>query len=262
MAESTLTLTWDDLKEEVGFFLGYGSDSTAWSTSQETEIERIVQTGYRRVLYPFAVQGVVGHKWSFLHPSATLDTVDEDYDYDLPDDFGGMNGDFHYDADECRTSIRRIPLATLLDMRSTNDYDGYPNFFAIRFKSSDGTTGQRQEALFYPTPDAVYTLHYAYNAYQGVLSDEAPYPLGGMQMSEVYKESCLAAAEARNDDAPGVHTQQFERLLIDAVARDRDRGPVNYGRMGQPPEYGEERFKRGNELYGGAYRITYGGEYI
>jgi len=262
MAESSLTLGWVDLKKEVGFLLGYGSDQTAWSTAQATEIEGIVQTGYRRVLYPPAVQGVVGYEWSFLRPTTTLAISADDGDYDLPDDYGRIVGEFHYAPDKHQAAIREVPLAILLEMRSSSDRNAYPNFFATRFKDSDGSSGQRQEVLFYPEPDATYTLYYCYDSYQGELGDTYPYPLGGMQMSELYKESCLAVAEARNDDEPGVHTQLFERLLIDAVARDQKRGARNFGRMGQPAATDSEPWRRGSELYDGAYSVTYKGEYI
>ena len=262
MAESTLTLAWIDFKKEVGFLLGYGSDPDEWGATRTATIEGIVQTGYRRVLYPQAVQGTVGYEWSFLRPSTTLAIIADDGDYDLPDDFGRLVGDFHYASDKHQAHILRVPLATILEMRSASDQNAYPRYCAIRFKASTGASGQRQEVLFYPEPDTAYTLHYSYDAYQGAMSDTYPYPLGGMQMSELYKESCLAVAESRNADEIGLHAQQYERLLIDAVARDRKRGAQNFGRMGQPSDGGREAFRRGSELYDGAYSITYKGAYL
>lgn len=266
MAESTLTLDWDDLKSEVGFYLDYGSDSDNWSVAQETEIEKIVQTGYRRVLYPPAMQGVpVGYQWSFMRPTTTLAISADDGDYDLPDDFGTMVGEFHYAPDQHKASIRVIPLAQLLDMRSTSDMNGWPSFCSIRWKSSTMTDGQRQEVLFYPEPDASYTLYYSYEAYNGQLSDTYKYPLGGMQMSELYKESCLAVAEQRNeDDAQGVHGALFQALLIDRIARDTKKTTGrNFGQMGHKSGMDDiVEWRRGIELYSGAYSITYGGEYL
>jgi hypothetical protein len=265
MAESTLTLDFDDLKSEVGFFLNYTSDSTNWSTAQENEIEKIVQTGYRRVLFPPAMQGVPqAYEWSFLRPTTTLAISADDGDYDLPDDLGRVVGDFHYAADKHYAPVKRIPLSQLLDMRSTSDMNGWPNFFAVRWKDTDESSGQRQEALFYPEPDASYTLYYIYEVYTGQLSDTYKYPLGGMQMSELYKESCLAYAEERNEDQPGVHSAAFARLLADQVARDMKRGGGhNYGQMGQGGELEDiVEWRRGNELHNGSYSITYSGNYI
>jgi len=265
MAESGLTLGWGDFKSEVGFILGYGTASGSWSAAQEAEIELIVNTAYRRVLYPPAMQGVpVGYEWSFLRPTTTLAIVADDGDYDLPDSYGRIVGGFHYAADQHKAMIRQVPLSQLLEMRSTSDMNGYPNFFATRWKSSDGTDGQRQEVLFYPEPDASYTLYYSFDANTEPLSDTYPYPLGGMQMSELYKEACLAVAEARNEDTQGIHTQLFQSLLVDQIARDIKRGSgQNYGKMGAPSELDDvAEWRRGNELHSGAYSITYDGGYV
>lgn len=262
MAESTLTLGWVDLKKAVGHHLNFGSTPGNWTSAQTTEIELLVQTGYRRVLYPAHLPQVAGYEWSFLRPTTTLAIVADDGDYDLPDDFGRLIGEFHYAPDKHYASIRRISEAALLDMRSARDYNGHPNFAAFRFKSSDQSSGQRQEVLFYPEPDASYTLYYAYDAYTGVLSDSYPYPLGGMQMSEVYKEACLAAAEIRNGDEYGIHNQMFERLLLDAITRDRKRGAQMFGNMGQPVTSEEEATRRGRKLYGSRYDLTYKGSQV
>lgn len=264
MADSTLTLGWTELKQAVGHFIGYGSVVGSWSTVQEDEIELIVQTGYRRVLYPPAA-GVIpaGFEWSFLRPSTTLPIVADDGDYDLPDDYGRVVGEFHYAADEHKASIRIISLAALLDMRSHSDQNSYPTFAATRFKSSDGTAGQLQEALFYPEPDDDYTLHYCYDAYTGQLSDTIAYPLGGMRMSELYKASCLAAAEIRNNEEAGLQNSLFQALLVTEVVHDTKRGTQHFGQMGQPGSVTqEEKWRRGQQLYDGAYDITYKGNQI
>jgi len=264
VAESGLTLGWPELKQAVGQYIGHGSTIGNWSVAQVATIEEIVQTGYRRVLYPPTMEGVPSaYEWSFLRPTTTLTMVVDTYQYDLPDDYGRIVGKFHYAADEHIPPVVVVSVADLLDMRSTRDYSSYPEFCAIRFKSATGAAGQRQEVLFYPTPDDTYVLSYSYDSYRNALSDTYPYPLGGMQMSELYKESCLAAAELRNGDELGIHTQMFNRLLVDAVARDSKRGAQNYGCMGQPPEFGDEEiFERGRILHEGAYSITYKGSQI
>lgn len=263
MAEPGLTLTWTELKQAVGFYLGFGTTVANWTTAQATEIELIVQSGYRRVLYPPAViPDAVGYDWSFLRPTTTLSIVADDGDYDLPDDYGRIIGLFHYAADEHRAPIVIVSESHILQARSSSDRNGYPDIAAIRYKASDRTAGQKQEVLFYPEPDASKTLTYSFDAYTGKLSDAAPYPLGTMVMSEVYKESCLAVAEERNNDELGLHHQLFTASLADAIARDRKHGAKNYGQMGQPAEAGEEVFRRGNLRYSGAYDMTYKGNQI
>ena len=148
-----------------------------------------------------------------------------------------------------------MPIATIIKKRTQHDESGYALYFATRYKTSDGSSGQRQEALFFPTPDAVKTLNYQYEAYASVLSDSYPYPLGGMQMSELYKQSCLAVAETEVMDDVGIHNQMFESMLVDAIARDRKR-TGSYGNMGHRERY-RTTFRRGYTV--STYDFTYEG---
>jgi len=182
--------------------------------------------------------------------------------YTLPDDFSRLIGRLHYQPADRYPSIQIIQEDSILEMRSITDLTGHPQYAAIRSKSSDGSTGQRSEIIFYPRPDAAYILTYTYEAYSGQLTDALPYPLGGMYLSELYAESCLAVAEQRVNDEAGIHTSLFETLLVDAVARDRKRGAKNFGRMGNQAEYDllYPRFRRG--WTGGTYSVTYDGSEI
>lgn len=261
MAESGLSIGFVDLKQAIGRLLGYGTTAGNWSSAQIATIEDLVQSGIRRVYYPpLTIPQISGHNWSWLRPYTTLALVDEDHDYDLPDNFGRMIGSFHYDADEYRSSIIEIASGILLEKRSQYDKAGYPEYVAIRYKTEDRTTGSRQEAIFYPTPDADKTVHYSYEAYSGPLSDAYPYPLGGMELAELFIESCLAVTELYMRDEIGIHNQQFKEMLIEAVMRDRGRGAKHFGQMGNPKRCGDLPFRRG---YGeGIYPITYGGDTI
>lgn len=176
--------------------------------------------------------------------------------YPLPDLCHQVIGNLNYAPDDYRAPVIVISVEALLEMRSRNDRIDYPMYAAIRSKSSDRTTGQRQEIIFWPRPSTSFTLYYAFEAYSGPLSDTYPYPLGGMYLAELFTESCLAVAEQRINNEVGLHTQAYQTLLIDAVERDRKRGAKFYGRMGQPRRVYRE-FRRGET--GGTYPITYGG---
>lgn len=257
MAESGLSLAYTELRQEVGYFLGYGRTIANWSTVEVEEIDLVVQAGVRRVYYPIAVnQETIGYEWSWLRPTTTLTLVDGTSDYDLPDDLGRLVGDLHFAADEQRPAIKIIAVGQILELRSTYDEEGAPRYAAIRFVASDGTVGSRQEILFWPEPDDAYVLSYQYEAYNGPLSAAAPYPLGGMQCAELFVESCLAVAESRMNDEAGLHNQQFQALLVDAIARDRKRGPKYFGNMGHREE-AVERIRHGDT--GSTYPITYDG---
>ena len=259
MAESGLSIGASDLRSEIGEFIGSGRGvSPAWSAAQLADINLVMNSGIRRVYYPPAVSGdTVGYEWSWLKPYATLSVVSGTDDYDLPDDFGRILGELHYPAEENRKAVVEVPVSDILEMRSGTATTGAPWYFGVRWKSTDGSNGQRQELLLFPEPDNDWTMPYKYEAYNAALSDSYPYPLGGMKMAELYIESCLAVVEQRLNDSPGVHSQQFDLLLVDAVARDRRQDAAFYGQMGQPRMTDMSSFRRG--YTGGTYPITYGG---
>jgi hypothetical protein len=328
VSESGLSVGLPELRQEVGFYLGFGRGvDKAWSASQLAEIDVVVQSGVRRVYYPPAISaGVVGYEWSWLRPNesfqifkpyatgtvtvvsgivtllggifpansagayfaasgqSSVEIASRDSDtqitlsdltitatagsayqvsypvYDLPDNFGRMVGTFHYPEVAYRHTISVIPASRLLDMRAYSNLSDDPIYCATRYKSDDGSGGQRQEVLFFPTPNKDWTLSYEYEAYNGALTTAFPYPLGGMQLAEVYLESCLSVAESRINDEIGIHTQQFTALLTDAVMRDRKRGAQRYGQMGNMEKSWQIPFRRG--WVGPPYPITYHNELI
>lgn len=183
--------------------------------------------------------------------------------YDLPDNFSRLIGDLHFAAAEYQTAITIVSLGNIEEMRARSDQTGTPCFAAIRYKSSVGSTGQRQEILFWPEPSVYFPLTFAYEVYSGVLSDTYPYPLGGMHLSELYLESCLAVAEQRINGEAGLHTQMYQALLSDAIARDRKRGPRFYGHIGRGEDDDGETFRRGRDrAEDGAYSVIYKGEQL
>jgi hypothetical protein len=264
MAESGLSIGFTDLKQAVGRLLGFGTTVNNWSAARTTIIEDLVQNGVRRVYYPGAIparQDLAGYDWSFLRPYATLSLVASDWDYDCPDNFGRLIGPIHYAADEYRDPIVQVSAGMILDRRSQYNETGYAEICATRYKTEDRTAGSRQELIVYPTPDANKTCSYQYEAYSGPLSDSYPYPLGGMQLAELFIESCLAATELYMRDENGIHNQQFQVLLIDAIMRDRNRGARQFGHMGSGEAEGSYfPFRRG---YGSStYSLTYKGSPI
>jgi len=177
---------------------------------------------------------------------------------DMPDDFGRMAGDLHFEADVYAQSIVVVSEHRILTLRQRDDTTNRPRFAALRYKASDGSDGQRQEIVFWPRPNDDYTLTYRYEAFVGKLvTSTAQFPLGGMKYSEVITESCLAIAEQRANDEKGLHWDSFVRLLAMAVAQDRKAGARYYGAM----SLGEssEADARGRRLQS-SYDITYKGE--
>jgi hypothetical protein len=257
VSESELSINYDDLMKEVGDFLGYGPDSTAWSTDETSQCDRYVQGGLRRFYYPSAVEGVEdGYSWSFMHPITTLATVSGTRTQDLPDNLARVLGNFHYETDLYRRSVIPVGEGKYSSLLSRSDDSGLPEVCRIRQKAKQDSEGTRWEVSWWPLPDGAYTLTYQYEAYSGKISVQNPYPLGGMRYGELIVQSCLAVAEQRANDERGMHTHDFERLLRSMVEMDRRTGSRFFGPMGQPrsihevPRHGDT---------GGTYDVIYKG---
>jgi len=261
LSESGLSIGWTELQQRVGFFLGYGRTIADWTADQTAEVAEYVQSGVRRVYFPISDNPMVlGYEWSWIKPSTTMDIEDDDGDYDFPDDFHRLIGKMYFAADSCYAPIKSVGVGDILAMRSAHDRTGPPQYVAVRRKTEDRESGQRWEALFWPEPDADYTLTYKYEAYSGALSDSYPYTLGGMALGELFIESCLAVAEQQATDEASIHTALYDRLLLSEVMRDRKRGAATYGRVGNREIDEKGRIRHGDT--GSTYPITYKGESI
>lgn len=260
MAESTLSIGYDDLQIEVGRFLGYSATVASWDAGQVAEVDRYIQAGVRQFYYPPATDGAeAGYEWSFLKPVATLQTAIDDGEQDMPDGFGRIVGDLHFDASIHAASITVVGEHRILSLLQRSSEAGRPMHAAVRFKTSTGSTGQRQEIVWWPVPNAVYTLTYRYEAFAGKLVKTTnPYPLGGMKHSELIVESCLAVAEQRANDEKGLHWDSFMRMLASAVAQDRKNGARYFGAMSLgEAAYSDPRLVR---RQADSYPITYKGD--
>lgn len=92
MAESTLSMTYNDLLSAVGHYLGYGrntayladtaspkTETSDWDTSQTADVEDCVKSGLRQFYNPPILPNMrTQHEWSFLKPTTSL-TVSTDY---------------------------------------------------------------------------------------------------------------------------------------------------------------------------------------
>lgn len=78
MAQSTLAITWADLMNDVGFFLGYQRESNPahpvrWTSDEADALNRYVKAGLRQFYIPPVLPDErVSHEWSFLNPRASL----------------------------------------------------------------------------------------------------------------------------------------------------------------------------------------------
>lgn len=78
MGQPTTQVTWTELETEIGRFLGYDRTVGNWRAAQVLDCAAIQKRGLRQFYIPPRVDpNVPAHRWSFLHPQATLNIWDD-----------------------------------------------------------------------------------------------------------------------------------------------------------------------------------------
>jgi len=221
--EVELLLGYNQFRQALGFHLGYQGDESLWTTAQLAELDRDVQEAYRWCLRPQSIPGErVPHVWSWLEQTTTLVTAVDDYDYTLPSNFGAFVGrHFFWPAGSAYASIYSTRDANILLRRQERTTSGRPECFAVRWRAQVSGQDQRREVLFWPTPDAIYTLTYTFAIRTGPLSKTNPYPLGGQDMAQVMLEACKAIGENKRNGARGDQWATFLACLQSAIMLDK-----------------------------------------
>lgn len=230
MPESSLTAAYKDLTGDVGFFLGWGrgedNGETAWTAAQAAAVARCVKGGLRNFYF-------CGHEWSFLHPMASLTLASGESTVELPDDFGGVEGQLTITTS---SGAQWWPLhfggvgEVYHAQAISPDATGRPQACCVEpVKGTTGTQGNRFRLRFWPEADAAYTLRFRYYVHPDYLSGAFPFAYGGPQHAETILESCLAVAEKILDDAATVHAGEFAQRLEVSKELDRRMKPQHLG---------------------------------
>lgn len=229
MAESTLNLTYSELKAEIGFFLGWGRGADysepAWTARQTQGIEDALKSGLRMFYFPTMLPGDdQSYQWSFMRPTRQQTFATGETEIDLPDDFAGMEGSVHLvDSERIVNEIRQTNEQMIYKKRSElSDVTGQPEMCAVQVgRTTTATRGQRAKLLFWPTADQDYTVQYQYYFAPDSLSVSFPYSLGGPTHAETIKAACKAAAELHQNNEKGVQNELFIDRMRASVSLDR-----------------------------------------
>lgn len=240
--ESTLSLRKSDLEAEIGHFLGYGrgadNGGTTWDSYQSGDIDSCLKSGLRSFYFPPVAEGRGdAYDWSFLRPTRTLTLVSGDSTLNLPDDFGGIEGDITMTS-TASSAYYPIPVVGEGTVRGryaslSSTETGRPELAAVQpIKGTGAAHGQRFQLYVWPIADADYSLSFTYYIHPDALTGNSPYAYGGMAHAETILESCLAIAEQRLDDASAIHSAKFQERLAASIAVDRRLKPQLLGYNG------------------------------
>lgn len=247
MAESSLSLGYPELVITVAEFAGWDTDSDNHTADQTAWIERIIDAALR--------QFYRAHTWNFLKVVAgSLSIVADDYDLDLADDCISIDGNITVASDANEYAPIQQRSASFIHALRQRDADGtgFPKYFAIEPKAHAGTTGQRFQVIFWPTPDGSHTARYTYPPQANQISTSLPYPYGGMLHAETIKAACRAEAERVMFRERGVEWQTYQEELAASRRNDASLSPKNYGQNTDTSDLVRQR-----EPHGGDYTITY-----
>jgi hypothetical protein len=218
----SLSITYNELQQAIGRYLGYGRIYGPDNGTEEwADIEDCIKSGLRQFYAPPPVENSSrSHHWSFLRPVTALSLIAGIADYDMPDDFGGLNGVLTYPDWTASKPVIVSSESDIRTVRQIRPQTGKPTHAAIRPKASDGATEQVFEMIVWPTPDTDIELAYRYYVLPNTLSGENPYPYGGAAHSETILESCLSIAEQRLNDQKAIHWEKFLQRLAASIQID------------------------------------------
>lgn len=217
---------------QVGGALGYGFDPATYDHRQHSLADSFVQRGLQAFYSPPVLPGDrYAHEWSFLRPQSSVNTVSGTSDYDLPEDFGMLDGPMVFTAEDSvlYEPIKIVAPHQIEAKRTSGTYTARPEVAAIRPKALDATQATRYEVMFWPTPNGAYQLLFYCRLNPAILSDEKPHPHGGRPHVETILESCLTLVDQEKGKNQG-HAARFLERLQASVSHDR--------RLGSPDTLG------------------------
>lgn len=235
MPEPTTTLTRDAIQSDLGIFLGWGGGAFVgerpYTTLQQNRLNQATTAGLS-TFYS-------AHDWTFLSPTTELTLPSGEWWIPLPDDYGYLDGSVVLSTTSSSSARSFWPIRVtqppeidyLRSLQSDAQIQTTPTLCAIEpEKGTTMTRSNRYRILFYPTPDADYTVKIDYRISPDALSGLNPYAYGGGIHSETLKQAVRAAAETLFDSrADGPQNARYMMLLAQSKANDNRARPQNLG---------------------------------
>ena len=219
-AESTLALKLSELQTQVSDFLNLGL-AVPTNTDDLARVNAAIESGLRSVYWPDVLPGESrAHEWAWMRPVRTFQTSADFDTYQLPSDFGGIEGEITYATNQAYRVIHVRGENYIRRMQQGGTASGIPRYAAVRALNV-GVGGQRYELVLWPTPDAAYDLTFRYNINPDALSAANDYALGGPSLAETILQACRAAADRMFNDNVGAEHQMFIERLKTSITLDR-----------------------------------------
>lgn len=219
-------VTYSDLKERVGHFLGYTDDTSEWSTDQDNVVDAIIRQGYQQFLNPPPVQPYGQHTWSFLRDTGSLDTIAGQQTYTLPSWIESFYGYWTFEAETLYEGLQLVSESMVRERTQHYDTQSRPRLVAVRPTADRDSQGQNWECLLWPIPDREYSLVFQYRVSANRLTAENNVPYGAQRHGYTLMQSCLSIAEQQEMDQRGVQTRLFMDRLRASIQKDLLNNPI------------------------------------
>jgi len=177
----------------------------------------------------YVVRSVISSTVIVVEGDAGGEAADDTYtmtangSYRMPDDFGGIYGDMHFDPDSgVRLTCVERPLGTVRALLQRDDTPGTPRYFALATIVPTALQGQRWNVLLYPIADGNYPMTFRFVPNPDAIGLSFPYPYGGPAHAETISASCLAMAELDLNRVRGERWQYFMERLAASIQLDRE----------------------------------------
>ena len=260
MVTEVTTNDYSDCRDAIGRWAGFHPEVNRWNEYQLRDVKQILKEGWLQFQTPPMLPGeTICHVWSFLHPRYHLPLVADEWDYQLPPDFGGLNGDVDYDRQKFFyvPRMRQITPSKMIQFRSTYEpvTTFAPHLYSIDVEHGDGTEQARYTLSVYPRPNRNLTLMIPYYVLRDEPSDQFPFYPGVSAHASTIRSSCLAAAERiLNDVHEGPEWMTFMNRLRTSVEFDRRQKKSSLGyNINEPRDVSgrlRRRAQRRANLYG------------
>ena len=215
MAADDFSMTYDEIRQRVGYRKGYGVNVSDWEDDEEKAslVEMALVDG--------ANTFYTAYEWSFLQPQRTLTIESATDELILPGDFGIFLDKIYYTDTNfggglCLVNDGKISLKRQQGASTT----GLPQFAAEIPIEPTQQQGPRKKLIFWPTADQDYSITVRYKINARVLSTDNPHPYGGAIHATTILHSCLAAVE-QDEGTIGPATQLYQMALAKSIENDR-----------------------------------------
>lgn len=158
----------------------------------------------------------------------------ENHRYLMPTDFHGVlirDMTYGWPSGSPKLRLRQVAEDEIRAARAGEASDsGDP--VVVAFRPIEIEDEPRWEAIFWPAPGTLRTVHFRYRRFPVRMSIGTERPITGVQHDRALLASCLAEAELDRFGQPGSQEERYQKQLFLSKNLDRDARPKNLGDFG------------------------------